>query len=444
MSAAAIAVMVRELRPDVMPGEQESLRAAAKWAVDAGFAHKCDLAHSSLACVAGWDRISRAANALLVRAAASATVAVQRTASMNDGLISVIKLAESKLVVKQLAASSRGPRAAIAAVARELAAVGAQSWHDRARVEALCGSSQRSLREVASVLRCWSAFAISVLNINGSDLLPPTVDGLLLWSRTFAVKATFSNYLGKLRLVCEILRLSTASFDHRSLARAKATIQAVCSAPRLKHFARRSTVAELVKLARMEGDLASAMLYVVAYAFLLRVPSEALPLVLGGSGVVVGGKLPEGVHSCLCMDGDVVRLQLARRKHKPHGSTLMRGCWCVACKLTCPVHVLAPLLRHPRGCGRSPFVHLLPSSVIVDLRRRLAALGVASAGDFDTRCFRRGHTEDLRHNSSNLGDILAAGEWSSSRFMEYLHKESLEDAAVMQSQRGRDLSSDSE
>jgi len=144
------------------------------------------------------------------------------------------------------------------------------------------------------------------------------------------------------------------------------------------------------------------------------------------------------------MDGDVVRLQLARRKHKPHGSTLMRGCWCVACKLTCPVHVLAPLLRHPRGCGRSPFVHLLPSSVIVDLRRPLAALGVAHAGDFDTRCFRRGHTEDLRHNSSNLSDILAAGEWSSSRFMEYLHKESLEDAAVMQPQRGRDLSSDSE
>ena len=263
MSAAAIAVMVRELRSDVMPGEQESLRAAAKWAVDAGFVHKCDLAHSSLACVAGWDRISRAANALLVRAAASATVAVQRTASMNDGLISVIKLAESKLVVKQLAASSRGPRAAIAALARELVAVGAQSWHDRARVEALCGSSQRSLREVASVLRCWSAFAISVLNINGSDLLPPAVDGLLLWSRTFAVKATFSNYLGKLRLVCEILRLSTASFDHRSLARSKATIQAVCSAPRPKHFARRSTVAELVKLGEVTIEACLACIWMI-------------------------------------------------------------------------------------------------------------------------------------------------------------------------------------
>ena len=82
MSAAAIVVMVREIRSDVVPGEQESLRYAAKWAVDAGFEHKCDLAHSNLACVAGWDRIPRAANALVVRAAARATALTKHEANL--------------------------------------------------------------------------------------------------------------------------------------------------------------------------------------------------------------------------------------------------------------------------------------------------------------------------------------------------------------------------
>ena len=143
-------------------------------------------------------------------------MASQHSATSNDGHIRGIKLAGSKLEAKQLAESWRGPRAAINALARGLVAGGAQSWRERARVGALCGSSQRSLREIASVLRCWSAVAISVLGINDSPLLPPTVDGLLQWSRAFVVKATFLDCPGKLRLACEILRLSTASLDHCS------------------------------------------------------------------------------------------------------------------------------------------------------------------------------------------------------------------------------------
>ena len=69
----------------------------------------------------------------------TAAAVLQRAAPVDDGLISAIKLAESKLVAKQLAASCRGPMAAIARLAQELGVGGAQSWRGRARVEALFG-----------------------------------------------------------------------------------------------------------------------------------------------------------------------------------------------------------------------------------------------------------------------------------------------------------------
>ena len=159
------------------------------------------------------------------------------------------------------------------------------------------------------------------------------------------------------------------------------------------------------------------MLYLLSYAFLLRVPSEALPVTLGCKGEKATGKLAVGVHSDLSMSGSRVRLQLARRKHKPHGSAVMhRSCWCDSCKITCPVHNLAPLLRHPDAVGRQPFLHISPSRVNQELRRRLLILGIDHAPEYDTRCFRRGHAEDLAHGFSRLHEIQEAGQWSSSRF----------------------------
>ena len=258
------------------------------------------------------------------------------------------------------------------------------------------------------------------------------------------MKETYRNYLGKLRLACEILRVSTACFDHPSIKRAKSTIKALADAPRKKEHTRRLLVGRLISLAKAEGDLASAMLYLMAYAFLLRAPSELLPVVLGDDGCKHDDRLPPNVRSCLSMVGDKVRLQLARRKHKPHGSTMLWSCWCSSCRITCPMHGLAPLLRKPGVGGRSPFVHLSPGRVNADLRRRLKELGVVNADQFDTRCFRRGHCEDLAHSQSSLYEILSAGEWNSKRFIAYLDKVALEDAVVMKAHADGDVSSDSE
>ena len=104
-----------------------------------------------------------------------------------------------------------GPRAAISRILDQLEANPNAAWAEQARLEALCGGSQRSLRQVATALRCWPAFATTVLGVHASDLLPPTVDGLVAFSRAFRVKETYRNYVGKIRLACEILRPPTDS-----------------------------------------------------------------------------------------------------------------------------------------------------------------------------------------------------------------------------------------
>ncbi len=78
-----------------------------------------------------------------------------------------------------------------------------------------------------------------------------------------------------------------------------------------------------------------ALLWLFTYAFLLRLPSEALPAVAGTCSSAV----------VLSREGDLLRLSLARRKNKPAGSVLQRGCWCRESRRTCPVHTLGPLVE---------------------------------------------------------------------------------------------------
>ena len=61
-----------------------------------------------------------------------------------------------------------------------------------------------------------------------------------------------------------------------------------------------------------------AYLFLLTYVFLLRLPSEALP--------VVAGQRDE--QACFFREGQTVVLELKRRKNKPAGSRLVRTCWC--------------------------------------------------------------------------------------------------------------------
>ena len=90
---------------------------------------------------------------------------------------------------------------------------------------------------------------------------------------------------------------------------------------------------QLIRLAYRENDLAAGMLYLTLYSFMLRVPSEALPVVASEDPWV---QLDPGTLSCLAVaDNEIVR-RLAKRKNKLNGTTIRRACCCDKNCSMCP------------------------------------------------------------------------------------------------------------
>ena len=85
------------------------------------------------------------------------------------------------------------------------------------------------------------------------------------------------------------------------------------------------------------------LLFLVSYCiFLLRLPSEALPMIRGGGGVA------PGQHSVISLEGKRLLLWLYKRKNRPEESVMYRSCWCSMSRSTCPVHALWPRVqRYP-------------------------------------------------------------------------------------------------
>ena len=164
------------------------------------------------------------------------------------------------------------------------------------------------------------------------------------------------------------------------------------------------------------------MLYVAAYVFLLRVPSEGLPMAAHAS--------PEGKEvPIFSIQNSEAVLWFPFRKNKLYPSQLVRPCWCRCCPLTCPVHALGRYMQQwPRGS--QPFAHIPKAQALLALRELLSEIGVPDVAEYGTKGFRRGHAEDLRRGGGRLAEILGAGDWSSAAFRNYLDMEKLESDRV--------------
>jgi hypothetical protein len=298
------------------------------------------------------------------------------------------------------------------------------------RVETVLQSAPGSLARFASGLRCWAAFADGVLRARGRHL-PPSAQGLVAWSRIFRNPGTFMNYVGSLRFGCDLANLPWDSDCSRVLKRARAAIANRAPPPRAKKSICEELVAELVWVANAERDHLAAMMYIIGYAFLLRIPSEALPLRTADVGVNPDEPLREGIHSAIMMKGDELVIRLRKRKNRPHGSVISRACWCKRCEHTCPVCVVGRWLQTV-GPGVEIFKHITAHKATEDLRRRLKILKVQSANLYSLHGFRRGHAQDMLVRGKSLCEILRAGEWKSAAFMQYLDASELEAAAVVE------------
>ena len=298
------------------------------------------------------------------------------------------------------------------------------------RLEALCGNMV-SIRETSTAVRCWRKFGLAMGLVVHDRELPPTVTGLLAWSRIFAVKGTFANYLSKLALACEIAGVSKQCFEHPSVKRAKATIGSLQAPPKPKRGLRLPLLEKLVTLATMEKDMLSVLLYILSYAFLLRVPSEGLPVTIEASDESCK-PLKQNVTSRLTTCSDKVMLRLRRRKNRPTGSVMTRQCWCGQSEISCPVHAIRSIIDMMPG-GYQPFKHINGQDVLILLRKRLGTLGVPHAQTYETKDFRRGHARDLIERPGGcLKEVMQMGQWKSSALLAYLDPSEVEEKAVVE------------
>ena len=135
-----------------------------------------------------------------------------------------------------------------------------------------------------------------------------------------------------------------------------------------------SVLQRLVLLAQQKPEISTYVhMYMCTYIFLLRLPSECLPIAVG-SGLAASVK----AHSLTVSEESVV-LYLPCRKNRMTESRITRVCWCASCKLTCPVHSLGAWMQQ-QGAGASPFKGISPGEALQGLRALLAELEVPMAG----------------------------------------------------------------
>lgn len=322
----------------------------------------------------------------------------------------------------------RGPVAAIKAAAASLdGSIERKAYVEELRIQAVLDSARASHPRIMSGLRAWSAFVDQVLGTPGRHL-PPTVDGLVAFSAFFRSVGTYSNYISSIAYACCVLNVPDDACRHRMVKRAKAAVKSREGPPRVKRRIQRPLLAKLIDLALREGDQGEAALYALCYAFLLRCASEAFPIVFCVGQRTDRAGIGAGA-SVLQLEEFHARLHLARRKNAPGGRTLDRDCWCTSCPRTCPVHSVLSWARS-LPCGSTPFADFRAHDVRINLRRRLAKLGVVSFEEYGLHAFRRGHAEDMAESGAPLFKILNAGDWHSAAFAAYLNMQNLEKRVV--------------
>lgn len=354
----------------------------------------------------------------------------------------------------------RGPRAE-AARARALitSSAAGKAWARRARVSALLGACPRSLPALSSGFECWVTFARGVLKRRGKEL-PPTLEGLLLWSTTFRCAGTFSNYVTYVKKACLVAcRRAPAShlpatrasarggswrarpvevFRHPAVRAAKNAIEKRSGWQAKARMALQGRdVARLVSHLRVSDEgRRFAMLCLAAYAFLLRLPSEALPAVR-----VEDGAAAACVASAFVVGDQKIELHLSRRKNRESRSVMARQCWCDECAVTCPVHVLgAWLVGEP--AHQPIWAAWSPGAARARLRRALGEMGRHDAESFGTHAFRRGHAQDIAARGGPVTDLLRAGGWHQPAWMKYLNVSRLERQSVAEAHLAESSSDD--
>ena len=256
-----------------------------------------------------------------------------------------------------------GPRANLARGAPGAASpVSIQRDLERARTLAIIGTAPRSFGAWRAALRAWMLFAKRRLHKDGCAALPPSSEELCLFALEFRNSRTFGNYKCQLAKACRLLGRDTAVFRDPVACRARKTIVKRHPIRRAtKPFAMLSDLPAMLDFVREDRSLHA--LFVLAWGFALRVPSEALLIERGDPRVGARFQFSDSdlrnpvARVVLFLTTDTATLHFSRRKNRDGPTVAWRTCWCASSPATCAVHAARPFVEEIR-VGEPAFLHL--------------------------------------------------------------------------------------
>ena len=237
--------------------------------------------------------------------------------------------------------------------------------------------------------------------------------------------------MGTVRWACRVKSVSM-DWDTDKVAIAirggkKLTLRLMGATLDLKRILTSRIVHQLVAVADGLEEGRTAVMFLVAWYFLLRVVSECIPLCFGTAENLV--QMEPTRHSAMWIDDSQGSRQScirwARGKHRPRGAVMKRKCVCAEVGPQCCVVCRVAACTHTEG---ERLIEESSHYLLKRMRRYLALLQLPQSEFFTWKAFRSGRATEMAAQGYTLGQVLLAGDWQSVAMLRYI-KESEADAA---------------
>ena len=260
-------------------------------------------------------------------------------------------------------------------------------------------------------------------------LLPPTSTLILRWSTFFNPGRTFGGYVAHLSKACQLLNINLSWYNSavRGVIHGLENAQDVSF--KFENYIYKRLFRKILAHETFSSEF--GRLCYLAYVFILRLPSEALPAHRASpaaellrrsplpidSPVLIGSRfLPDGSERLV--------LKLRTRKATRGGAILMRPCFFEGGDLggtgICPVHDFWPTVCASSLWGEPLFPTLRSRNINRILKGMLRSMNIADADSYSTHAFRRGASMELKCSGSTLAQVLKTVGWNSAAFRAYL------------------------
>ena len=247
------------------------------------------------------------------------------------------------------------------------------------------------------------------------------------WGACFNPGKNFSLYLSHLGKACQLLNIPPAWYNNavRGVARGLENAQDLIL--KFENYIFKTLFRKLIAHESIRSEC--GRLFYLAYVFILRLPSEALPAVRAGPHEPLLARAKLSRQSALGLrtfpgGGQRLVLKIRTRKHMRGGAVLRRPCFCDSDTLStrgiCPIHDFWRIIRESTQWGEPPFPSLLKRSSNRIPKGALSTMGVTEAFSYSAHAFRSGASMKLKRCSDTLAHVVKTIGWISATFRSYL------------------------